>query len=100
MGLEMIPKNASVMAQPTLALHIFYIHNLELPPIYGNDGYYLSNLTVYWFKPTYIVMDKNLSDYGDFLNSSFNVYNYMDKNYTLYYNQSGFYIYKRINSST
>lgn len=95
-GLSMIPQNAVVMAQPSLSVHLFFIRNLELPPIYGNFGAFLSNLTVYWTAPQYIVLDKNLSDYGDFSNSSFNLYNYMGKNYTVYYNSSGFYIYKRI----
>lgn len=94
-GLAMIPYNATVLVQPSIAPHISYIRELELPPIYGNFGVYISNLTVYWFAPDYIVLDKNLSDYNDFLNSSFNVYGYMGKNYSVYYNASGFYIYKR-----
>jgi hypothetical protein len=92
-GLAMIPKNASVMTQISIATHLFYIRNLELTPNYNNAT---ENLTYNWVAPDYIVLDKNISDYNLFLSNSFNVYDYMAKNYTIYYNASGFYIYKRV----
>lgn len=97
--LSMIPGNASVLTQISIAPHLFYIRNLELPPIYTpeNSGV-VSNLTVLWVAPDYIVIDKNLFDYGTFVNYSFDVYDYMGNNYTTYYNNSGIYIYKRIKS--
>jgi len=102
-ALATIPKNASVMAQTPIAARLFYIHNLELPPIYNKTNTaVLGYLTVFWFVPDYIVVDKNLSDYYylthyNLTNQTFNVYQYMGKNYTLYYNNSDLYIYKRIN---
>ncbi len=100
--LATIPKNASIMAQVPIAAHIFYIHNLELLPIYNKTNTaVLGYLTVYWFVPDYIIIDKNLSDYYylthyNLTNDTFNIYQYMGKNYTVYYNNSDLYIYKRI----
>lgn len=101
-ALAAIPENASVMAQAPIAAHLFYIHNLELPPIYNKtNSAVLGYLTVYWFVPDYIAIDKNLSNYYylthyNLTNQTFNVYQYMGKNYTISYNNSDLYIYKRI----
>ncbi len=101
-ALAAIPSNASVLAQAPIAVHFFYIHNLELPPIYNRTNTeVLGYMTVYWFVPDYIVIDKNLTDYYyithyNLTNSTFNVYQYMGNNYTVYYNDSDLYIYKRI----
>jgi len=101
-ALATIPANASVLAQAPIATHLFYIHNLELPPIYNKTNTeVLGYLTVYWFVPDYIVIDRNLSDYYylthyNLTNSTFNVYQYMGRNYTVYYNDSDLYIYKRV----
>lgn len=102
-ALATIPQNASVMAQAPIAAHLFYIHNLELPPIYNKTNTAtIGYLTVFWFKPDYIVIDKNLSDYYylehyNLTNQTFNVYQYTGRNYSVYYNNSDLYIYKRNN---
>jgi hypothetical protein len=97
-GLATIPENASVMTTPYIMPHLYYVRNLELTPVYNNSGLYASNLTVYWFVPDYIVVDRNLEDYNYVSNVPFDVYTYMGDNYTQYYNDSGLYIYKRKSS--
>lgn len=100
-ALASIPENASVLAQAPIAVHLFYMHNLELAPIYNKTNTaVLGYLTVCWFVPDYIVIDRNLSNYVyltnySLTNQTFNVYQYMGKNYTVYYNGSDLYIYKR-----
>jgi uncharacterized membrane protein len=97
--LKTIPNNSTVMAQGTIAPHLYYIHNLELSPVYGSANttpYFLA----YWVKPKYIILDTNLYSANEFSNStsneSFNIHNYTEENnYTLYYNKSGLMIYKK-----
>lgn len=98
-ALKLIPANATVMAQDTIAPHLFYIHNLELSPADSPEWFIQYGVEIYWTQPDYIVVDKNLSAYNELTNSTtFNIYNYTKYNYTVYYNQSGLYIFKRIKS--
>jgi hypothetical protein len=95
-ALKLIPANATVMAQVTIAPHLYYVHNLELSPADVPEWFVPIGVQIYWTQPDYIVVDKNLAGYGELVNSSaFNIYNYTKYNYTVYYNQSGLYIYKR-----
>ncbi len=91
-----IPSNAGVLAQASIAPHLYRIHNLELPPTDSPEWFTPTNITVFWFKPDYIVLDRQLQNYNDLVNYSFNVYAYMANNYTSYYNSSGLCIFKRI----
>lgn len=101
-ALLLIPANSSVMAQDVLTPHLYYVKNLETSPAdaavtFVNLSY---SYSIFWFRPNYIVLDKNLSDYEqDFASSRFNVSDYMGKNYTTLYSSSGLYIFKRIATS-
>ncbi|MDE1871017.1 MAG: DUF2079 domain-containing protein [Candidatus Micrarchaeota archaeon] len=99
-ALSMIPNNSSVMTQTTIAPHLAYMRNLEFAPTLNVSGPIPTKVTVYWFVPEYIVIDKNLPTYySEFSSNAFNVYSYMGDNYTALYNGSGLYIYRRIGSS-
>jgi len=98
--LRSVPANASVMAQSSIYPHLYYVKNLEL---YPNSEYYVFsprtgfvylNYSLYWFKPDYIVVDANLSDFSGMNNVNFNVYSYMGDNYTLVNSTKGLQIYK------
>jgi uncharacterized membrane protein len=97
-ALKFIPSNSTVMAQASIAPHLYYIHSLELFPTIKSGYYIISGVQVYWTKPNYIIIDNDLPvEEGEFVNSSFNISNYIKENYTISYNQSGLYIYKEIN---
>lgn len=97
-AISMIPSNSSVLAQAWIAPHLYYIKNLEIPPSDNPITFWNANVTVYWFTPEYIIMDKYMYGYNELANpSQFNVYNYTRYNYTTIYNESGLYIFKRIN---
>jgi hypothetical protein len=81
--IALLPRNASVMAQSSIATHLFSIRELELSPQESNQTVELFNFRTYWFTPDYIVTDENVS-------------NYTAGNYATYYNYSGIYIFKRI----
>ncbi len=96
-AIHLIPINSTVMAQISIAPHLYYIKNLELAPSDNPIKIWSTNLTVTWFEPQYIVVDPKLNGYSELVNSTeFNLYKYMGNNYTVYYNQSGLYIFKRI----
>ena len=96
-ALETIPANATVMAQTSIAPHLYYMHNLELSPADEPSWFEPVGVQVYWAQPDYIVVDRNLPGYDELINSSvFNIYNFTRLNYTVYYNNSGIYIYKRL----
>jgi uncharacterized membrane protein len=89
---SIIPANMSVMAQGVIAPHLYYIHNLELSP---SDKGTVAGLHSYWTLPDYIILNKHLPDYADIVNSiPFNQNNFSEE-YTVYFNQSGTYIYRR-----
>jgi uncharacterized membrane protein len=101
-ALALIPINATVMAQQPIAAHLYYIKELELPPPDNpiNPALWHINVTTYWFKPQYVVIDSRLSSYSELVNSSnFNIYNYTKYNYTVYYNESGLEIFKKNNQT-
>ena len=96
-ALTMIPLNATVMAQANIAPHLYYIHGLELPPVDQPAWFEPVGVQVYWTKPDYIIVDKDIQGYSELINSStFNIYNFTKDNYTIYYNKSDIYIYKRL----
>ena len=87
--LESIPLNSTVMSQTILSAHLTHVLYLELPPDYGPMGFtptgygYLPMITFYR-KPDYVVVDPALNDFYWSDSPKFNVYSYMDDNYTLY----------------
>lgn len=97
-ALTLIPPNATVMAQPNIAAHLYYVHNLELPPVDEPSWFVPVGVSVYWTQPQYIITDKSLQLYQGLVNSStFNINNYTARNYSLIYNKSGINIFKRAN---
>lgn len=97
LALRLIPPNAMVMAQSSIAPHLYYVHDLELPPVDEPPWFRSVGVTVYWTQPDYIIINQNLQGYGELVNSTaFNIYNYTRENYTIYYNKSGTYIFKKI----
>jgi uncharacterized membrane protein len=94
-----LPQNSTIMAQPGIASHLYYFQNLEMTPsvrlfAFNPEGFTAVNLSFYWFRPEYVIIDKRLPDY-DFMNSSaFNVYEYMGSNYTVYASSGNITIYK------
>ena len=107
-AIDSIPQNASVMAGQNIAAHLFYFRNLELIPIptnyfpaIGNNTDNLlapHNTKVSWFKPQYLIVDMQLDGYA--LNSSsFNVGQFVARNYTETYNVSGVEVFRLNNQS-
>lgn len=98
--LSIIPRNSSVLADGNTATRLYYVYDLELPP---DEGYLWSaplNKSLYSFywlnqSPDFVVFDKNFTSYNLMNNSEFNVYAYMQGNYTLYAEADGMYIYKK-----
>lgn len=100
-ALNKIPRNATVMTQPNILPHLYYVLEIEFVPgfrgitfgPYNRIAY--TNISFYWFRPDYIVIQPQ-SGWFDYMfnSSSFNIYNYMGDNYTLYSNTSGIEIYK------
>jgi len=100
-ALDKIPQNATVMTQPNILPHLYYVLEIEFVPgfrgitfaPYNRIAY--TNISFYWFRPDYIVIQPQ-SGWFDYMfnSSSFNVYKYMGDNYTLYSNTSGLEIYK------
>ncbi|MCL5419737.1 MAG: DUF2079 domain-containing protein [Candidatus Marsarchaeota archaeon] len=91
--LATIPSNATVMTQTNVYPHMVRILNLELSPnvkqtVFTSRGVAMINLTFYWFKPQYVVLLKNTQGYSAMVSNSFNVYDYMGSNYSIYYNSS------------
>lgn len=88
--LAQVPQNSTVMAPTLVTPHLAYVRYLELPPgtltaAFTKNGFSAINLTLYWTKPQYVVVDKPFSDYNTTLikgNDGFNVYAYMGDNYT------------------
>ncbi len=96
-GIAMVPANAVVMAQSTIASHMTDVYNLEQPPTAYPVFFEPINTSVFWTEPQYIVFDKDLPGYqSEFNTSAFDIYGYMSKNYTEVYNSSGLYVYKRV----
>ena len=95
-AVSLIPRNATIMAQLNIAPHLYFVKNLELPPSDNPLIIWKGNLTIFWFKPEYIIIDNNLMGYTE-LTGQFNIYNYTKGNYTIYYNKSGITIFKVIN---
>ncbi len=94
-ALSLIPANTSVLAQSPIAAHLYYIKELELSSADNPIHIWKANVTVTWFTPQYIVIDRNLMRYSGLVNSTgFNLYDYMGRNYTIYYNKSGLYIFR------
>ncbi len=86
--------NTSIMAQGSITPHLYNMLYVENPPDEKPLWFEKLNYTTYWFKPEYIILDKNLSDFGPMNSSSFNIYAYMGSNYSLYYQKNGVEIYK------
>lgn len=95
-AISIIPGNSSVMAQSSIAPHLYYMRELELAPTDSPGWFMPTNITVFWTKPDYIVFDKKLPFYSDLVNYTFNVYAYMGSNYTTLYNVSGLYVFKKV----
>jgi uncharacterized membrane protein len=100
-ALSIIPSNASAMAQPSIAAHLYRVLYIELPPNETVGGFSPTgfvnnfNISTYYTKPDYIVLDKQLPDYYLFNSTQFNIYSYMGQNYTPYYSAGGLEIYKK-----
>jgi uncharacterized membrane protein len=88
--------NYSVMAQGSISPHLYSMLYVENPPDEKPLWFEALNYTTYWFTPNYIILDKNLGDFGPMVSNSFNVYAYMGDNYSIYYSSNGLIIYKRI----
>ena len=100
--LATIPNNASVMADSQTAVHLYRVYDLELPPDEGYSWFVPLNKTLYSFywlrsEPEFIVFGKDWGDYGDLTGNSFDVYGYMQANYSLYARAGNVYLYKRMN---
>jgi uncharacterized membrane protein len=99
--LRHLPQNSSVMAQPSIAAHLYWMPYIELPPnetVWGftPTGFSLNiNITSYYRVPDYIVINRNLSDSKRLNNTEFNLGNYIDGNYMPYFSSGGFEVYKR-----
>jgi hypothetical protein len=84
------------MAQGSISPHLYSMLYVENPPDEKPPWFEALNYTTYWFTPNYIILDKNLGDFGPMVSNSFNVYAYMGDNYSIYYSSNGLIIYKRI----
>lgn len=94
-----IPASASVMAQASMAPHLYSYCSLETPPIDTSSQRFSADTpTLFWFKPDYIILDKNLPYYDLAVNNGagFEVFSYAKGNYTTEYNKSGIDILKKI----
>lgn len=96
--LQTIPRTANVLAQSEITPHLYFVENLEVPdspslaalgslPTYSpwlkpNSTY----TAFYWFKPTYIVFDKQLAGFSYM--KRMDVYQQIEGNYILY-NKTG-----------
>jgi uncharacterized membrane protein len=90
--------NSSIMSQPSIAAHLYRFEGLEMPPdvrlyAFTQSGFIATNVSFYSGRPDYIMLDKNLSDYGLMNGSAFNVYAYMGDNYTLCSSANGIELY-------
>lgn len=90
-----ITANSSVMAQRSIAPHLYYVKELELAPPDRPVWFQKINRTVYWFEPDYIVIDKYIDGFDTYNGTSFNIYNYTKHNYTVIYNSLGLYIFRK-----
>lgn len=101
-ALHTIPRNASVLAEPGFTPHLYYIEKLEIPPtVNGSLPYTAPWITpgsqytaTYWFRPNFIVVDRQIGYFSTFNTSNYNIYSYMDSNYTLYNSTEGLEIYR------
>lgn len=98
-AVQLLNANSTIMTQPKIATHMYEFRNLEMPPDFQEYGFNVGGFTptsmvLYWFRPDYIIMDENLSDYYFMNNSVFNIYQYMDNNYTFYRAFGGVVIYR------
>ncbi|MDE1865682.1 MAG: DUF2079 domain-containing protein [Candidatus Micrarchaeota archaeon] len=98
-----IPPNSSVMAQPSIAAHLYWIKYIELPPnetVWGftqtGFSYNIDNITSFYRTPDYIVINRNLSDFNRLSGPEFQVDEYMGNNYTEALLSGGFRVYKRV----
>ena len=92
-AVNLIPKNATVLTQSTIAPHLFKVHNLELS---NGEHVVPEGLSYYWAPPDYIILNKQLEYYSQIINATpFNQSNFSGE-YSLYFNQSGILIYKRV----
>ena len=88
--------NTSIMAQGSITPHLYNMLYVENPPDEKPMWFEKLNYTTFWFKPEYIIIDRNLSDYLPMNSSEFNVYAYMRNNYTPYLSENGLEIYKKV----
>ncbi|MGC8699851.1 MAG: DUF2079 domain-containing protein [Candidatus Micrarchaeia archaeon] len=86
-------ENSSIMAQGSITPHLYNMLYVENPPDEKPLWFEPLNYTTYWFKPKYIVFDRELNDYGPMNSSSFNIFAYMGNNYTLYMRNGSLEIY-------
>jgi uncharacterized membrane protein len=98
-ALGTIPANSSVMAQPNLYTHLYYIKDLEVYPAVRMYGFNPPsngplNVTLYWFRPQYIVTDNSLAYFYIPGSQNFSLSNYMGSNYTLVNSTGGMDIYE------
>jgi len=105
-ALATIPTNATVLAQTSIASHLYYIHELELAPSDRSYGVGFLGAQVYWTRPKYVVIDSNLpgykelnssgikDEYNNTLLSGYDIYNLTAKNYTVIYGRDNLYIYR------
>ncbi len=98
-AIETIPSNASVLAQPPIATHLFYIRQLEPYPVNFPIAFLpflpSDSISVHWFAPEYIIVDGNLSEYTYFNDTYFNISNFTENNYTIYYEAGGLTIFEK-----
>lgn len=100
-ALNSIPRNSTVLAQPSMAAQLYKVLYLELPPddiVYGFNptGFNTNiNISTFYAKPTYVVVDNSIYDFQFYYeNQTFNIYSYLRNNYTLWNSTDGLEIYK------
>lgn len=94
-AMNLIPRNASVMAQEGIAPHLFYICNLEYA--LSETSSPISDRFATYVPPEYVIADQNVYDYKNFTSTRvFNMSAYLMQNYSLIYDQNGAMLYKRV----
>jgi uncharacterized membrane protein len=94
--LASLPGNATVLAQGSITPHLYNRLFVENAPDEKPKWFEPLNYTTYWFKPEYIIIDTQVSDFAAMDSGSFNVYEYVSANYTVYDDLDNITVYKQI----
>ncbi|MGC8710582.1 MAG: DUF2079 domain-containing protein [Candidatus Micrarchaeia archaeon] len=95
-ALAALPINASVLAQGSITPHLCNRLLVENAPDEKPKWFEPLNYTTYWFKPGYIIIDPELSDFSPVNSSAFSIFDYVSANYTVYEKLGSITIYKRV----